>query len=78
MPKVIKVKALENYRLLLDFDNGEIREFDVSPYLHGEFMGALSNVNYFNQVKVGEISVEWPGGQDLCPDDIYENSVLVR
>jgi len=32
-PRVIAVSPKRNYRLHLQFDNGEYRIFDVSPYL---------------------------------------------
>jgi hypothetical protein len=32
-PRVTKVTPEDNYCLLLEFSNGERREFDVSPYL---------------------------------------------
>ena len=30
--------------------------------------------NYFNTVRIGGGSVEWPDEQDVCPDCLYENS----
>lgn len=32
-PKAIDVKPLENYLLLITFNNGEQKIFDVKPYL---------------------------------------------
>ena len=31
-PKAIDVKPLNNYELKIQFDNGEIKIFDVKPY----------------------------------------------
>ena len=76
-PKAINVKPLEDYKLYLQFDNGECRIFDVKPYIHGDFMGELSDKSYFMMVKAGGLSVQWPNGQDLCPDVIYEDSETV-
>ncbi|MBI5607093.1 MAG: DUF2442 domain-containing protein [Deltaproteobacteria bacterium] len=37
-PQVKSVTPLENYRLLLQFGNGEEKVFDVAPYLNiGKF-----------------------------------------
>ena len=70
-PTAIKVNPMPNYILDLEFDNGVKKVFDVKPYIKGEWYGELNNVDYFNKVQVNGYSVEWPNGQDLCPDEIY-------
>jgi len=74
-PKAIKVTPMPNYMLEVEFNNGEVKDFDVSPYLKGDWYGKLRDTNIFNQVKIGGLSVVWPGGQDICPDDLYYNSM---
>jgi len=74
----VSVEALERYQLLITFDNNEKRMFDVEPYLSDSFFAPLSNVSIFNTVKVGPLSLEWAGGIDICPDELYYNSVLVQ
>jgi hypothetical protein len=64
-----------DYRLLLTFDNGERRVFDVNPYMNLKAFAELANVSLFNTVKPGGLSVEWIHGQDICPDELYYNSV---
>ncbi len=34
---VKEVKPIDNYFLLLTFENGEVRKFDMKPYLETEF-----------------------------------------
>lgn len=46
-PTVIKVEPIENYFLVLQFDNGEIRKFDVKPYIKGSWYGMLKDKSYF-------------------------------
>lgn len=75
-PTAIEVKPLENYELLLKFDNGEIKIFDVKPYINGAWYGELNNKNYFQSASVDGFTVVWPNGQDLCPDELYYSSVL--
>ena len=70
----IDVKPLENYRLRITFDNKEVRIFDIKPYLNDEFFAPLKNVSIFKSVKVNPISLEWAGGIDICPDELYYNS----
>ena len=76
-PTVIEVKPAENYTLILHFDNGEVKKFDVTPYIHGSWYGQLHDVAYFKSVKPNGYSVEWANGQDLCPDELYYSSIAL-
>ncbi|MBM4030261.1 MAG: DUF2442 domain-containing protein [Planctomycetes bacterium] len=71
------VKPLAEYRLLLTFDNGEQRVFDVEPYLTKGVFAELREPGRFNTVRVSFDTVEWPNGADLCPEVLYEESVPV-
>ena len=68
------VKPLFNYLIEVEFSNGETRKFDCKPYLNGDWFSELLDINVFNTVRVSGNTVEWAGGQDLCPDCLYENS----
>ena len=61
--------------LEVTFNNGEVKDFDVKPYLKGDWYGKLKSTIIFNQVRIGGLSVEWPDGQDICPDELYYNSM---
>ena len=54
-------------------DNGECDEFDVKPYLKGEWFLELKAINICNQVQVAGLSVAWLDGQDIAPDCLYHN-----
>lgn len=75
--QAVSVIPLEDYRLQVEFDNGEVRIFDVKPLIRGSWMGELADKAYFKTVRIGGLSVEWPHEQDICPDQLYENSVPV-
>ena len=47
-PRVKKVEARESYRLELLFENGDSKEFDVSPFLEKGIFRELKNfVRYY-------------------------------
>ncbi|MCL2089159.1 MAG: DUF2442 domain-containing protein [Oscillospiraceae bacterium] len=71
------VKALDDYKLLITFDNDEKRIFDIEPYLSDSFFAPLRNSFVFNTVKISPVSIEWAGGIDICPDELYYNSIAV-
>lgn len=77
-PKAIAVKPQPDYMLLVDFDNGERRLFDVKPYLAGSWFGKLKDPSIFNSIHIGGLSVEWADGQDISPDDLYYKSVPIQ
>jgi hypothetical protein len=76
-PRVTKVSPEDNYCLLLEFANGERREFDVSPYLDKGIFTKLKEKAYFQRARVSMGTVEWPEGQDFCPDTLFELSKAI-
>ena len=74
-PRVKAVKPKPDYTLKLTFTNGEVRVFDVKPYLTTGIFRALRNVKMFNTVRPVLGSIQWENEADLCPDTLYERSV---
>ena len=77
-PTATKVQPMADYRLLVTFENEETRLFDLKPMLNGmqgKWFGELLDKDYFQTVRIGGGSVEWPNEQDICPDCLYEDSV---
>ncbi len=73
----VQVEVLDNYCLKILFDNQEQRIFDVKPYLSDPFFHAISNQTIFSTARVNPITVEWDGDIDICPDELYEKSILI-
>lgn len=73
-PTAVKVTPIGNFHLSLVYDTGEKGIFDVRPYMHGPWYSELKDPAYFKKVTVDGISVCWPDGQDIDPNDLYYNS----
>lgn len=73
VPDVISVKALDGYKLRLAFADGKAGVFDCAPYMKYEFMEEIRDPLRFAEVMADHGTVAWPGGEDLCPDDLYAN-----
>lgn len=73
-PKVRNVKPVEDFNVLVTFENDEVRVFDVKPYIRGEWFGQLKNLDEFNTVRPCGNTIEWSGGQDIAPHELYERS----
>ena len=71
---VKKVKAINDYKLELVFENKETRIFDVKPYLDTGLFKKLRDKNLFKMVKIAYDTIEWPEGIDLDPEVLYEKS----
>ncbi|MSR64434.1 MAG: DUF2442 domain-containing protein [Verrucomicrobiae bacterium] len=76
-PRVKNVKPEADYTLRLTFTDGQVRVFDVKPYLDVGIFRELKNPSLFNSVRPLLGSIQWKSGQDLCPDMLYEKSVPV-
>lgn len=76
-PRVVSVQANPDHTITLKFTNGEIRLFDVKPYLDKGIFRELQEPGKFNSVKTFLGSVQWQGGQDFCPDTLYQRSTPI-
>ena len=77
-PQVTRLTPHGNHRLLLEFSNGEMRLFDLTPWLDKGVFRALRDSPEFAQAQVVDGSIEWPGEIDLSFDTLYLRSVPVR
>lgn len=77
-PKVNKVEVLEDYQLLLYFETGEKKIYDMKKNLEYECFKNLKDKKLFKTVKPAGVTVEWATGEDVNPDDLYFNSILVK
>ena len=74
-PKLKNVTVLDEYRLLIEFSNGEKKIYDFSHNLGHPYYKELKDRNKFKNVKINEGEIEWVTGQDFCPNTLYEDSV---
>lgn len=74
-PRIVAVRPNPDYTLTLTFSNGEVRKFDVKPYLDKGIFRELRDPSLFNSVRPCLGSIQWKNGQDLCPDTLYLDSV---
>lgn len=78
-PRVKEVKILENYQLLLTFNNGEKRIFDAKTLFKYEFYKRIKDIENFRTVKaVDGITIEWSTGEDVDPEKLYLNSTPIK
>lgn len=74
---VKQVEALEDFTLLLTFENGERKKFDMKPYLNLGIFQELKDFRLFKTVRTSFDTVEWANEADLDPEVLYQQSVSV-
>jgi hypothetical protein len=77
-PYVRSVRPQDNYLLLLTFENGEKRIFDLKPYLNTGVFARLKSAALFKTARVVSGSVEWQGEIDLSYDTLYLSSTPAK
>lgn len=75
--RLVNVEPMGHLKLRLTYETGEVRLFDVSPYVNGSWFGELKEDTYFRTVRLlpGGVGIEWGNGQDIAPHELYECSV---
>lgn len=77
-PKINKVEVLENYELLLYFETGEQKIYDMKKNLTYKCFEKLKDMKLFKTVKPVGQTIEWETGEDVNPDDLYFNSRSIK
>ena len=74
---VVSVQVQPNYHLQLEFENGERRMFDMSPYMDKKPFNRLKNSPIFNCAHIDYGTVVWPGEIDIAPETLYDRSLPI-
>lgn len=76
-PRIENVIALDNYQLEITYVNGEKKLYDMSKNLVLDYYKNLNNIGYFKLAKSVQTTIEWPNGEDIDPNELYENSIKI-
>lgn len=75
MHKVKNAKYLEEYKILLTFEDKskKVVDFDIAlDHFEGTIFRPLKNVEYFKNFKIDLHTITWKNGADVSPDYLYE------
>lgn len=73
---IVNVAVEPDYVLLIEFENGEKRIFDMSPYMDKQPFVQLKGSPLFAMASVDYGTVVWPGNIDIAPEALYDRSRL--
>lgn len=72
---VIKMKAIEDYRIIIVFKDSSIKVFDMKPYLEKGVFKELKDKERFVSATISFDTIKWSNGADIDPELLYEDSV---
>lgn len=73
IPRVVRTKYLQDFTLLVAFNDGTEGEIDLKGELDGEVFEPLKDLDFFRQFVVHpELhTIVWPNGADFAPEFLY-------
>ncbi len=79
MNEIHEIHAIKNFvvigphSLKLKFEDGRVKEVNLSRIFYGELFSPLEDPNYFCKVSLNTDfeTVQWPNGADFDPETLY-------
>ena len=69
------VRALSDYRIYVEIEDGRRGIFDLKPYLDRGVFCELRDEHYFSQVGILFGAVTWPHEQDIAPETLVDGLI---
>jgi hypothetical protein len=69
------VEAHSDFTLVLTFENGERKRFDMKPYLETGVFRELKDLSLFKTARVSFNSVAWDNDADFDPEALYDGGL---
>ena len=74
-PRAKNILYKSPYNLIVTFTNGEVKKFDLQPYLDYPIYQELKNESLCSKAVVENGTVMWNDEIDIDPDRLYLESV---
>lgn len=70
--EVINAKYLDDYKVMLEFNDGAKLTVDLENELEGKIFEPLKNKDYFPTFAIKYNTIEWDNGADFAPEYLYK------
>lgn len=77
-PRIENIKAFNNFCIEILYVTGEKKLYDMNKNLAYNFYKNLNNIGYFMLAKSVGTTIEWPQGEDIDPNELYNNSITIN
>ena len=78
LPSVVEAKYVDNYCILLTFNDGTANTVDFANWLEGPVFQPLRDLGYFRRFFLDGGTVSWPNGADIAPETLYDAALRQR
>lgn len=69
--QIVKIVAIDNFKLKLYLNNGDTTYFNVKPFLDKGIFKELQDINKFKDFRLDELGgIEWSNGACLSEDTL--------
>lgn len=75
---VIEFKILDDYEILITFENKELRKFSLKHLLNEKPFHVLKDKNLFNRAFLEHGTLCWPHDFDIAPEYLYKYSLKME
>ena len=75
--EIKKAEYISEYKIRLWFNNGAVKDVDLSDSLEGNVFVPLQDKEYFKRFSIRFNTIEWDNGADFAPEYLYEKGVAV-
>lgn len=75
-PRIIEARALNGYYIYLKFQNDEEKVYNMQKCIEEiKYYENLKEREYFETIKPRGCTVEWKNEEDVCPENLYYESI---
>lgn len=77
-PAPTRLSIGENHSLIVSFNNGVTKNFDMTPYIENyKVFAPLENLDLFSKAQLNRWGIIWNEDLDIAIEEVYEKGVTV-
>jgi Protein of unknown function (DUF2442) len=78
-PRISKAKAVDDQTLIIEFSNGEIKQYTIHHLLESPMFAALKQPTFFRTFKIepGGYALTWNTEIDISEYELWKNGTAV-
>lgn len=78
-PRISKAKAVDEQTLIIEFSNGEVKQYSIHPLLERPMFALLKHPAFFKSFKIepGGYALTWSAEIDISEYELWKNGTAV-